>query len=458
MTVMGIGLHGGAVETIKWLSKQGAQVTATDIGKKEVLEKSLKKLKGLKNIKIITDQHRPEDFSRADLVVKNPAVPWTNKYIKIALEKNIPVKTDADLFFENCSSEKIIGVTGTKGKTTTALLIYEILKNCSVKVVKVGIGQEAVLDKLEKIDKDTFVIFELSSWRLSGLSNIKKGPAIAVISNIYPDHLNYYFSMQEYVNDKKNIFKYQKKGGLVVANWDNEGSREMASEAKNEIIYFSLNKNDKENCVFIEEGKIFFKKDGDKKELMLLDEIKKTRGHHNISNILSALAVAVFLKADFSCVKKALMNFTGVPHRLEFVGEKRGVKFYNDSASTMPQSSVAGISAFLKNIWLICGGASKNLDLSPLAEKISKTKYVKGVFLLKGTATEELEKIIKETGGKNKIIGNYDDIETVVEDAFEKASDGEVVLLSPGCASFGMFKNEFDRGDKFKEAVKKITS
>ena len=207
VVVMGIGLHGGNVATIKWLVAQGARVIATDKKSHEELAPSLEKLKGYKNVTVVTGQHRMEDFLTADLVIKNPAVPWTNKYIQAALAKKVPVEMDSSLFFQNCPSRKIIGVTGTKGKTTTSLLIARILEMAGKDVVKVGIGQEAVMNKLAKIKKSTWVVFELSSWRLSALAKHEISPRIAVITNIFQDHLNYYPSMKEYIEDKKQILK-----------------------------------------------------------------------------------------------------------------------------------------------------------------------------------------------------------------------------------------------------------
>lgn len=452
ITVMGIGLHGGAIETIKWLIKNGAKVVATDINKKENLLPSLEKLKDLKNLKIIIGQHRSEDFSRVDMVVKNPAVPWNNKYIKIAKENNIPVETDSSLFFKYCPSDKIIGITGTKGKTTTSLLIYEIIKAAGKRAVKVGISQEPVMDKLSKIDKNTYVVFELSSWRLSGLANSLKRPKVSVITNIYPDHLNYYGSMEKYIKDKKIILDIQKKGDFCVLNRDDQYLEEISKEAIANKIYFSLAEIDCNNCVFIKEGNIVFKKDVLEDKIAPLKNLK-LRGHHNTYNALAAVGVGIVLGIKKEDIGKALATCQGAPHRLEFVREINGVQFYNDSAATVPEAAIAGINAFLKPIHLICGGASKNLDFSEFARKISRSKYVKNIYLLEGAATEKIKELIIKEGGQSRIKNIYKSINLATGEAFREAKKDEIVLLSPACASFGMFKNEFDRGNKFKEAV-----
>jgi len=452
ITVMGIGLHGGAVETIKWLLKQGAIVTATDIGKKENLLPSLEKLKGLKNLKIVTGQHRPEDFSKTDMVVKNPAVSWKNKYIKIAKEKNIPIETDSSLFFQYCPSEKIIGITGTKGKSTTALLIYQVLKTAEKKVVKVGIGQEPVMSKLAEINKDTYVVFELSSWRLSGLINSKKRIRVSVITNIYPDHLNYYNSMEDYIKDKKIILDLQNEKDFCIINRDNKDLMKIAQNVKAEKIYFSLEEINCKNCVYIKEGNIVFNKDGSEEKISPLKNLK-LRGHHNTCNALAAIGAIIALGIKYEHVKKALLEYKGTSHRLEFVKEIKGVRFYNDSAATTPESAIAGVNSFLKPIHLICGGASKKLNLSKFARKISNSRYVKKIYLLDGGATNDLKRLIIEEGGEGKIKGNYENINLAISEASREALSGEVILLSPACSSFGMFKNEFDRGDKFIKSV-----
>lgn len=454
VTVMGIGFHGGAIDLIKWLLKQGAHVTATDIKTKGELEPSLEKLKGLKNLIINAGQHRSEDFEKADLVIKNPAVPWNNKYIQMALKKEIPVETDSSLFFQLCASKKIIGITGTKGKTTTSSLIAEMLKQAGRKVVSVGIGQGKVMSKLSEITSETWVAMELSSWRLSALKKNEMSPHVAVLTNIYPDHLNYYGTMDKYIADKKIIFDYQDKEDIAILNWDNEEVRSMKEEVKSHKIFYAMEEiNDElEKKVYIKEGKIRFNFNGDKGEICDMKDIK-LRGPHNVSNALAMTSVGLSIGIKPETIKKTLAEFKSIHHRLEFVGNIDGVKFYNDTAATMPESAVAAINSFMTPINLICGGSSKKLDLTKLGKKIAKAKYVKKVFLLKGTATEALEKTIREEGGEERIVGVYEDIESAVNDAKAEAQEKEIVLLSPGCASFGMFKNEFDRGDKFKKVV-----
>lgn len=453
ITVMGLGLHGGGVGTIKFLSEAGARIIATDIKSKEELALSLEKLKGVRNVSFVLGQHRPEDFTETELVIKNPAVPWNNKYIKSALDKKIPVEMDSSLFFKLCKN-KIIGVTGTKGKTTTSKLIYTILKKAKKDAIEVGISQTSVLDKLKNLKKETLVVFELSSWRLSALGRAKKSPQISVFTNIYPDHLNYYKSMAEYIADKENIFLYQKKEDICVINADNALLEKSRLKIPSQIVEFSREKIISGTGAFIENGDIYFKNSESKNKILNISEIK-LKGAHNQGNILATVAVVGMLRIDPVIIKEGILEFLGTPHRLELVRELAGVGYYNDSAATTPESAISGINSFFEPVILICGGANKNLDVSMLAKEISKK--AKNIVFLAGESTDKIiEELQKEDKNKKTEFKIVNSMEKAVELARQEAQAGDVVLLSPGASSFGLFVNEFDRGDQFREIVKKL--
>jgi UDP-N-acetylmuramoylalanine--D-glutamate ligase len=453
VTVMGIGLHGGGVGTIKFLVSHGAKVIATDIKTKEQLKTSLEKLKGLKNVQFILGQHRMEDFTNTDMVIKTPPVPWIDKHIKRALENKIPVEIDSSLFFKLCKN-KIIGVTGTKGKTTTATIIYEILKTAGKNAIKVGIGQSSVLDKLEKLKKDTIVVFELSSWRLSALGREKLSPHIAVFKNIMPDHLNYYKTMDKYIQDKKYIFTNQKPSDWFIFNEDDETLREISKEAKSQLVKFSYTPIENGKSVFLDGDELCLNDGIDVKKLVNIKDIKLP-GKHNLSNMMAAVGAVHAAGLTPAQIKKGILEFKGVPHRLEFVLEIKGVKYYNDTAATIPDACASALNSFEQPIVLIAGGTDKDLNFIELGKEIA-TK-AKDVVLLKGNATEKLlPQIKKNLADQSKEIQVVDSMEKAVEVVKGLAEKGDVVLLSPGAASFGLFLNEFDRGDKFKDAVKKM--
>lgn len=457
ITVFGLGLLGGGIGIVKFLVNQGAKVIVTDIKTKEQLAPSLEKLKGLKNVEFVLGQHRKEDFEKTDMIIKNPVVPWANEHIKLAMEKNIPVEMDSSLFFKLCKNP-IIGVTGTKGKTTTAALIYEILKLAGKNPVKVGVGQASVLDKLEILKKDSVPVFELSSWRLSALGRAKLSPHIAVIKNILPDHLNYYKTMDNYLADKENIFLFQKPQDFLVINEDDEILKKSAEKAKSQVIKFSASPVKNLKSVYIDGESIYINNGNDIKKLIDIKEIK-IPGRHNLGNVMAAAGAAIAFGISIEIIKKAILEFKGVPHRLEFVREIRGIRFYNDTAATIPDAMMSALDSFGQPVILIAGGTDKNLDFSLAGKNI--LRKTKDIIFLKGGATDklldEIKKNLPEADKRREFIV-ADSMEKAVGEAVENAQSGDVVLLSPGAASFGLFANEFDRGDKFREAVEKLTS
>jgi UDP-N-acetylmuramoylalanine--D-glutamate ligase len=456
ITVMGLGLLGGGIGTVKFLNLAGAKVLVTDIKSKEELAASIEALKDCKGIEYVLGQHRIEDFTKTDMVIKNPGASWENKYVQMALDKKIPVEMDSSLFFKLCKNE-IIGVTGSKGKTTTATLIFEILKKAGKNPVAVGIGKVSVLDKLKELKKDSVAVFELSSWRLSALGRNQLSPKVAVLTNIYPDHLNYYKKMEEYVSDKKEIFRHQKPQDFCVINWDDEVLNKLGPEINSQIIKFSEHKIERGKSICIENGSIYLNDGVDEKKVLNISQIS-LKGKHNLVNILSAIGATYAMGVGLEKIREAVLEFKKAPeHRLEFVRELRGIKYYNDTAATTPESAIFGINSFEEPVILICGGSDKKLDMSLLAKEICQK--VKGVIFFKGAATDkiiiEIKKIIGPEVSEKKF-SIVESMEKTIELANESAENGDVVLLSPGATSFGLFANEFDRGEKFKKEVMKL--
>ncbi|EKE15838.1 MAG: UDP-N-acetylmuramoylalanine-D-glutamate ligase [uncultured bacterium] len=454
ITVFGLGLHGGGVGTVKFLSSCGAKVIVTDIKTREQLAPSLEKLKDVKNIQYVLGQHRPEDFTKVDMVIKTPGASWTDKNVKLALDAGVPVEIDSSIFFKLCKNP-IIGVTGSKGKTTIATFIYEIIKSSGKNVIKVGIGQISVLDKLALLKKDSVVVFELSSWRLSALGRNKLSPHIAVFKNILRDHLNYYKTMNDYIEDKKNIFLFQKPKDWLVINQDDEKVVEAAKTAPSQMFRFSYSPIKDKKSVFVENEAVYLNNGIDVKKIANFSDIK-IPGRHNLSNIMAAISACYVFGLNINDIKKAIPNLKGVLHRLEFVREFKGVRYYNDTAATIPDATISALNSFEQPIILIAGGTDKGLDFSELSNEIlQKTKKV---VLLKGNATDDLLIKIEKNNSIEKVkeIEVVDSMEKAMEIAVESGAQGDVVLLSPGAASFGLFLNEFDRGDKFKEAVGKL--
>lgn len=448
--VMGLGLHGGGVAAARWLVRHGASVTVTDLRDRKALKSSLEKLKGFK-IRYALGGHNTEDFKMADIVVQNPGVPYDSPYLKIAKKLGAEIVNEASLFFKYAKSKNLIGITGTKGKSTTSTLVYKILRAKWSKALLAGnIRDTAMLDIADRAEKNTPIVLELSSWQLEGLEKIRTSPRIAVITNIYQDHLNRYPSYQAYIAAKENILKFQKKEDCAILNHDNAILRALGKKYHKrgrKIYWFSKVK--KVNGAHLKNGWIFF---GDQK-IMPLSEIQ-IPGEHNIENVLAAVSVAKILRVPNDIIRRQTALFKGVPNRLELIRTLNGIKYYNDTTATSPDAAISALKTLgntdKKNIILIAGGANKKLDYKEFAEVINK--FAKILIVFPGTATK---RILNEPLRQDQIIGAQS-MDFAVNAAASLAKIGDIILLSPGAASFGLFLHEFDRGEQFVQAVRAV--
>ena len=462
ITVIGLGLHGGGTSTVKFLAQAGAQVLVTDIKKKEELAPSLKKLKKLKNIKYVLGQHRPEDFVAVDMVIKSPAVSPKSPYLKIARKHKIPIETDISLFLRLVKA-KIIGITGTKGKSTTAWLLSRFLKSRFPTILAGNIGTSP-LKEFSQISSKTKVVLELSSWQLQDIAFLKKSPQVAVITNIYQDHLDKHKSLQEYLDSKKVIFQFQKPGDILVLNYDNELCRKLAGEAPSKVYFVSHKQNLTE--ILAQESRfqvgVYLKNDDfyyDLKEKpMAKREHLLLPGEHNLENALLAMAVARLEGVSPNSIRKTLRKIPTLPGRLQFLRKVQGVKYYNDTCATTPEATIAALKTLGNpenpNIILIAGGSDKKLLFKDLAQEINH--QVKALVLLKGEATDKIKEelnLINYPGKQEEV----SDIKEAVKKAQGLAQVGDIILLSPAAASFNLFQNEFDRGEQFEKAVQELS-
>jgi UDP-N-acetylmuramoylalanine--D-glutamate ligase len=428
VTVLGLGLLGKRLGDIQFLSKHGAHVTVTDLKSKKELTPSIRALKGYKNIKFVLGEHRLEDFSNQDFILKGQGTPLDSIYIKHARENGIPIEMDESLFMKLAPGVILIGVTGTRGKTYTTELIYHILKKSGKRVFLGGnIKGTAALKLLPKVKKGDIVVFELSSWQLQGFGEAKISPQISVFTSFMPDHMNYYKGDTKlYFKDKSEIFNYQKKDDILVIRPD--------------VLPLVKGKN---------KGKLII---ADSNSFPKTWKIK-TPGEHTRENASCAVVVVRHLKIPELKIKNAVESFKGVSGRLEFVKNYKGVKIYNDTCATTPEATVAGLKALVpqvrpgQGVILIAGGTDKNLDPKPLVDAINK--YSKEVILLSGSGTDRLVSLVSSF--KSHQTTNLKD---AVKQAVKVAKKGDIILFSPGFASFGMFKNEYDRGDQFMKIVK----
>ncbi len=456
VVVFGIGLLGGGVSAIKFLSSSGAQVIATDIKSKEELKKSLVEIKGLKNVTLVLGQHRREDFEHSDMIIKTPGCPWTNEYIKLALKNKIPVETDASLFLRLCKN-KVIGITGTKGKTTVSHMTSHFLKSSGYHTIQVGVGITPVLDRLSLLKKNTVVVFEFSSWRLSALKYAKVSPHISIFTSFFPDHMNYYHDMATYWTDKEQIFKFQKKDDFLIFNADDESIfskiQRLNLNSKKIAVTFS---NDNSRDIFVENDIAFINVDGKAKKIANISDMQ-VMGTHNKINMLLALGAVRAIGASESKLAKAVKSFRSIKYRLEHIRTLNGVEYYNDTAATNPGASIAAINTFKdRNIILLAGGAEKNLATDNFAMQIAKK--VKKVFFFKGEYSEKLISEMKKMKLEKDLSDYklYDSMKEILQEVRTQSQEKDIVLLSPGASSFSMYKNEFERGDDFILEVEKL--
>ncbi len=463
---MGLGLYkeGSGISATRFLLSHGVKVTVTDLKTKEELVDQIKRLGKLsKKVNFVLGEHRESDFKKADMIIKNPAIPRNSKYLAIARHNKIPIETDISLFFKLVNKKQIIGITGTRGKSTTTTLIYEILSLAQKKAIIGGNITRSPLVQLDKMSAQggsalggkngTLAVLELSSWLLESLEYAKLSPHIAVFTNIYPDHLNTYKDINDYALAKENIFKWQNHQDYVVLNLDNKFTKKMGAYVPSKRFWFSLKEFKEENGCFLKNKNIYFRINGQEEKILSLSNIK-IPGEHNIANVLGAVCVARIIGIKPAIIKKAVSNFSGVSNRLELLKEIKGVKYYNDTTSTTPEAGLAGLKALKKNkknIVLIAGGADKGLDFNQWIKEIKQT--VKYLVLLKGTGTDRILKIIKNQKINLVVAGSMAE---AIGLAKSFARSGDIVLLSPACASFGLFVNEFDRGDQFRKIVSKL--
>ncbi len=447
VTIMGLGLHGGGLASTLFFASRGADVTVTDLRSEEILAPVMEKLRNYP-VSYVLGEHRIEDFENADIVVKNPAVPVSSPYLKAAKR----IETDISVFL-SLNRRPVIAVTGSKGKSTTVSAIYHVLRQ---RHEDTKLGGNITVSPLSFIDScleksGIPVILELSSWQLADLKgkNLLK-PKTALITNIMPDHQNRYASMEEYVSDKKLIYRDMDGEDTLICNYDDKYGHIFASETEARVLFISGKKlPDGTEGLFMHEGKGFIRSGGKQDEI--LPEYTVLKGKHNKLNLLMAAAVLKEEGLENRWIGSKLAAFQGIPHRMEEVAVIDGVTWYNDSAATIPQATAAAVESMDKPSRLICGGTDKEISFDGFAEAMKRPEMI---YLLEGSATDRMIPILKKNGIPFK--GLYNNLDDAVKEAAGDSKPGEAVIFSPGATSFGMFLNEFDRGNKFKKILEEM--
>ncbi len=440
--VVGLARSGAAVA--EFLLSRGARVVVNDA--KPVAElKDAERLRA-KGIEIVAGEHPPELFEKSDLIVVSPGVPLALEPIQRARRAGAPVISEVELAARFLRG-RLIGITGSNGKTTTTTLTGELLKGAGLPAHVGGNIGTPLISLVDASRDDGFTVIELSSFQLEAVERLHL--FVSVIINITPDHLDRYDSMDDYVAAKANVFRNQTANDFAVLNADDERVSKMDSLTLARTIFFSR-RRELDEGIFLRGGRIVHREAGVERELITRDEIP-LRGDHNLENVMSALAAGIACGAPADSMRETIRNFKGVEHRLEFVAEINGVKFYNDSKATNVDAAIKCIEAFDGGVNVILGGKDKGSDYSPLAPLVRAR--CSNVILI-GAAADKIAAALENT----RPLLRAATMREAVEIGLEIGRPGEIVLLAPACASFDMFDNYEHRGKVFKEEVRSLGS
>jgi UDP-N-acetylmuramoylalanine--D-glutamate ligase len=424
VTVAGLGKFGGQVAAAKWLVAQGAKVLVTDRSPSEKLTSSMKELEGLP-IEWRLGEHRESDFTLADLIVASPAIPPHNPYLDAARRAGVPITTEIRLFIERCPARRIVGVTGTKGKSTTTTLLGRMLDTKFRTHVGGNIGRPLLLE-IDNIDADDVVVLELSSFMLEYLRDARWSPHVAVMTMLARDHVDWHGSEQAYLDAKKQILRHQTHADFAVLPEGMPNTAELTTATRGQVILYHTR------------GRPF--------EL-------KVPGAHNQFNCRAAWAAAQVLGVSFDAAQEAVRDFAGLPHRLQLVHDSNGVRWFNDSIATIPEAAIAALESFPpRSVLHIVGGSDKDLPFTALAAALCER--AKAVLCIGTTGPRIAELLADSPTHHCPPVYRCGDLKTAAAQAKMIATPGDVVLLSTGCASYDQFDNFQHRGETFAELAR----
>ena len=449
VAIMGMGVSNTPL--IKYLMDLDANITVFDKKTEDELGKSLIEEYLLQGVQFSLGEDYLNNLHGYDVIFRSPGIRPDIPPIQKEIDRGAMLTSEIEQLIELCPA-KVIGVTGSDGKTTTTTLIYKMLVEEGHHCYLGGNIGTPIFAQIDEMTPEDIIVLELSSFQLMTL---RKSPNISVVTNVSPNHLDIHKSYQEYIDAKKNIFKYQTENDIVVLNYDNDITRDFSVEAKGEVRFFSRRQK-LEKGVMLEDNEIKIV-DGSKKESVInIDDILLL-GMHNVENACTAIAaVKDLVKVD--TIVKVLTTFKGVEHREEFVRELNGVKWYNDSIGSSPTRTIAGLASFKEKVILIAGGYDKHLDYTDMGKYI--LDHVKILILLGQTKEKIKQATLKEQkerdNGEVLPIFECSTLEEAVEIAYKNSVNGDIVFFSPASASFDMFKNFVERGRKFKDLVNNL--
>ena len=436
-------------DLIRLFLKKGISVTILDRKTKDKFEDIYNEFKSLGADFILGDEYL-DSLNKFDVVFRTPGMYFNNPALTKAREDGVVVTSEMEVFFDLCPC-KIYAVTGSDGKTTTTTLISEMLSESGFTVYKGGNIGKALLPVIENIKENDRAVVELSSFQLISM---RESPDVAVITNIAPNHLDVHGTMEEYIESKVNIIAHQTAFSRTVLNLDNEITNGLSSKVRGKLVKFSRHSVPERGAYLNENNVLCYKENGEVTEVVKAEDIR-IPGMHNVENYLTAIS-AVWGEVKPETIVKVAKNFGGVEHRIEFVRELDGVKWYNDSIATSPTRVLAGLNSFNQKLIVIAGGYDKKIPFEPMAETVNEK--VKALILM-GLTAPKIEKAITEAANynpENIKIYHADSMENAVEIAKEISTSGDIVTLSPACASFDLYPNFEVRGNHYKRLVEAL--
>lgn len=445
--VLLLGLARTGLATLKYLLEHNANVFVCDMKTEKDLNIILDELKKFNNIQYFLGGKKP-DLSIIDLVIVSPGVPLDTPFFDDVRNYGIKIIGDIELAYLEDDAPSVVAITGTNGKTTTTSMVGEILKYNNSSAYIVGNIGNPIMDT---VGKSSCLIAEVSSFQLESIDLFS--PNVSAILNIAPDHLNRHKTMQNYIDAKARIFKNQNEHDVTVLNYDNKYTRELASKCKSKVIFFSRLQS-LDNGVYVDGENIYLSINSKKLYVMKKNELSLP-GAHNLENALATIAISYFMDVDLCIVKKILMNFKAVEHRQEFVSKINEVTYINDSKATNPDSTIKALESYSSDMILIAGGKDKNNDFYDVID-VAKNNNVKAMVLL-GETANIIESQANESHFKGLII-RVNSMSDAVKVSSKISKPGDIVLLSPACASLDKYSNFEERGNDFKESVLKISS
>lgn len=457
-----LGVHGGGVANAGWLLRRGAKVAVTDMRSRKELAHSLAQFSRdeRRRIRFVLGGQREEDFRNSDLILLGPGVQKRNPWRKLAFDLGKRVENDASLFLRY-ARRPVIAVTGTRGKTTTTDWVTQLLaKRYSGVRASGNTPENALLREIDRRMPDgTPHVAEFSSWQLELAPIAQRSPQIAIITNLYRDHLNTYDGMEDYADAKANIFAYQREGDTLILNHGNPWTKYfLKKNPRSRIRYFSLRTLPRgKDGIFVRAGNVFLREGKTERRIVRVGRFLERFGAHNLENLLAAMLAVLAFDPRRRFSERDILSLRAPRMRQEVISDSRRLRVVNDSAATSPDGTIAALARFSRDsqIILIAGGTDKELEFSALARRIYRDVPPERLILLSGTATDALAKELKRLG--YAVTAPRETLEECVSDALslaDKSKTKTTILFSPGAASFGKFLHEFDRGEQFTRLVR----